>query len=252
MIKRTFSKSRKDMILDMFKAPGVQMSCMEICKNIIKAQKLEGSVAHYLSGSISSILNKLVKEGVLQYATEKSVRGGYMYEKFEQLITAANLPDQLMSTLFRSVVDDVTRARSVGIGINMSSWSDTCTVCLGGAAVLGFLPTEKMKEHVKEVEGVIAYDCYSLDGIKFKSDETIRLTEMANMFNYFRKGDISLALRYFNDMTRIPIDEATCNILKQFRLLGNYSGVYDFDSKKIDYLLKDCLLFADLLEQHNC
>lgn len=72
--------SRRIRILEMLEYK--KLSCQDITKRLIAEDNLTGSVAHYLSGSISSILNKLVKQGILKYATEKGPRGGYIYEKF--------------------------------------------------------------------------------------------------------------------------------------------------------------------------
>lgn len=73
--------TRKQLILQLLKKHDTKLSCQQICKSIIASQKLTGNVAHYLSGSISSILNKLVKDGELQYAEGTAVRGGYLYQK---------------------------------------------------------------------------------------------------------------------------------------------------------------------------
>lgn len=57
------------------------MTCGEVCKRIIEDEKLEGNTARYLSGSISSILRKLVAEGVLEYAEDlKGPKGGHVYQ----------------------------------------------------------------------------------------------------------------------------------------------------------------------------
>jgi hypothetical protein len=56
------------------------MSCQEITDRIIKDDKLDGSVAHYLSGSVTTILAKLVKEGKLKYAEGTGPRGGHLYQ----------------------------------------------------------------------------------------------------------------------------------------------------------------------------
>lgn len=72
--------TRKERILKMLKRPGTKLTCQAICKKIIKADKLEGNIALYLSGSISSILAKLVKEKVLRYSELEGPRGGHIYE----------------------------------------------------------------------------------------------------------------------------------------------------------------------------
>lgn len=73
--------TRKEMILRYLKNPHAVLSCQDICKKIIKRQKLAGNVAKYLSGSISSVLAKLVKEGILKYAKGSGPRGGHLYQK---------------------------------------------------------------------------------------------------------------------------------------------------------------------------
>lgn len=72
--------SRRETILHLLKKPEKKMSCQQICKYIIKKESLTDNVARYLSGSISSKLAKLVKDGVLKYADEKSIKGGHLYQ----------------------------------------------------------------------------------------------------------------------------------------------------------------------------
>lgn len=72
--------TRKQMILSILKNPDTKLTCQQLCKKIIKKQKLTDNIAHYLSGSISSILNKMVKDGILKYAKEVGVKGGYVYQ----------------------------------------------------------------------------------------------------------------------------------------------------------------------------
>lgn len=55
------------------------MSCQEICKAIIFANNLKGNKARYLSGGVSSILAKMVKDGELEYDERKAIRGGHLY-----------------------------------------------------------------------------------------------------------------------------------------------------------------------------
>lgn len=73
--------TRREMILALLEKHTNKLSCQEICKTIIKKQNLTGNVAHYLSGSVSSILNKLVKDGELKYADGTAVRGGHLYQR---------------------------------------------------------------------------------------------------------------------------------------------------------------------------
>lgn len=57
-------------------------------------------------------------------------------------ITQDNFHEVPLSDLIESVLYDIDSARKAGLGIDMSAYVQhnlTCTVCLGGAAVLGFL-----------------------------------------------------------------------------------------------------------------
>lgn len=75
--------TRKEIIIAYLKNPKTKLSCQDIVKRIIKEQKLpaDGSVANYLSGSISSLLADLVRKGILRYAKERGPRGGHIYQK---------------------------------------------------------------------------------------------------------------------------------------------------------------------------
>lgn len=64
--------------------PDKTYSCQDITKMLINKEKLTGTVAHYLSGSVTTTLAKLVKDGFLKYAKEKTARGGHLYQfKYE-------------------------------------------------------------------------------------------------------------------------------------------------------------------------
>lgn len=76
--------TRRELILIYLAAPGSQMTCQQICYRIIKDQNIDpqSSVANYLSGSISSILAKMVKDGILEYVPEQTgPNGGHIYRK---------------------------------------------------------------------------------------------------------------------------------------------------------------------------
>ena len=54
-------------------------TCAKICEELVHHEIAKPS--RYLSGSISSKLNKLVKEGILEYDKElKGPKGGYVYK----------------------------------------------------------------------------------------------------------------------------------------------------------------------------
>ncbi len=72
-------QTRIDFTLSLIKKKGA-LSCTQITKAIIKKEKLNGNVALYLSGSMSSKLANLVKKGVLRYAEGKGEKGGHLYE----------------------------------------------------------------------------------------------------------------------------------------------------------------------------
>jgi len=73
--------SRREKILVIFATHwGTKFSCQQITKKLIRSEKLTGSVAHYLSGSVTTILAKLVKDKFLKYAKEKTPRGGHLYQ----------------------------------------------------------------------------------------------------------------------------------------------------------------------------
>lgn len=71
--------TRKDQILLMLEH-NPTLTCQQITKKIIEAEELSGNVAHYLSASISSILAKMVKKGVLEYSIQNGPRGGHVYQ----------------------------------------------------------------------------------------------------------------------------------------------------------------------------
>lgn len=119
-------------------------------------------------------------------------------EEEEDVITPANLYKQKLSTLFYSVYEDLTRMIKLGIGINMESWASAsekkCSVCLGGAAVMGFIPSKCInKESLKEAQSFIteysSLGQMSIDGVEFSWTQKRKLYSMARMFNCFRLGD---------------------------------------------------------------
>lgn len=82
-MKESTRITRKHLILDYLaqelpKNPN-GIGCTELTKFIIERDMLKGNIAHHLSGSISSILAKLVKEGILKYSKHKSPKGGHLY-----------------------------------------------------------------------------------------------------------------------------------------------------------------------------
>jgi hypothetical protein len=72
--------TRREMILQMFPDNTVKLTCAQICHAIIEKQNLNGNIAQYLSGSVSSILRKLVLKGDLKYAEGFGIKGGHLYQ----------------------------------------------------------------------------------------------------------------------------------------------------------------------------
>lgn len=70
----------KEKVLSMFETPNITLSCTQICRKLIVQNDIPLPKRVYLSASISSILNKLVKDEILQYSTIPTKRGGHIYE----------------------------------------------------------------------------------------------------------------------------------------------------------------------------
>jgi predicted transcriptional regulator len=76
--KRTYRAT----ILQILQNPRTQITCGEICKRLIKRLDIATWKHQYISASISSILHKLVDEGLVEYSTtKKGPKGGYVYQK---------------------------------------------------------------------------------------------------------------------------------------------------------------------------
>ena len=81
-------KPRREQIVDFFLEawpPDIEYSCTDICKRIMHNEMQAGIRPksnhgyHYLSGSVSGQLRKMVKDGTLRYSVNKTPRGGYLY-----------------------------------------------------------------------------------------------------------------------------------------------------------------------------
>ena len=73
--------SRRTKIRMLFISPRApQMSLNQIVQYLIQEEGIPKSGQKYLSGSISSILRKLVLEKYLKYADHTTARGGHIYE----------------------------------------------------------------------------------------------------------------------------------------------------------------------------
>jgi len=139
-------------------------------------------------------------------------------QKLKKVITPSNLGEHKMSVLFESVLDDLNKVQKLGIGLYMSSWStvdvDVCTVCLGGAACLGFVPTSKIDNHVVgQICGVYTAGYYgrqsTIDGLSLSVVESFNIHHMMQMFDSFRKGDYFDMVDRYN---RFAVKEVNCDV----------------------------------------
>lgn len=71
--------TRKYRITELLKRIDEPATCGEITRYVILSEGLKGNVAHYVNGSVSSILKKLVDEKVLAYGERKGPHGGATY-----------------------------------------------------------------------------------------------------------------------------------------------------------------------------
>lgn len=72
--------TRKKIIIDLITEVG-PLSCAHVCDYLINSGFVTNTAKKYLSGSVSSILAKLVKEKVLKYSDTKAIKGGHIYEQ---------------------------------------------------------------------------------------------------------------------------------------------------------------------------
>ena len=133
-----------------------------------------------------------------------------------QTIELKDLKTVKLSVLIRSVIADVERAQGLGFEINMDSWffktSYHCSVCLGGAAALGFLPKSKiktMKDTLQSVYGLAEVVNHGMDR---------EVASMVVMFDSLRRGNIYSAIISYNDIVvksrRIPSPERIAPLLR--------------------------------------
>lgn len=86
--------TRKQSIINMLSSNIgiIGMSCAEITKYITNLEGItDKTKIRYLSGSISSVLNKMVKNEELEYADNKTKKGGRIYQIARSTITIADI-----------------------------------------------------------------------------------------------------------------------------------------------------------------
>lgn len=77
--------TRKKFIVKVFETmpnSACDMSCVSICKAILAMYVV--SNPKYLSGSVSSLLRKMVHDKILMYSQNTAIRGGYMYMLYDE------------------------------------------------------------------------------------------------------------------------------------------------------------------------
>lgn len=82
LVEEEKKETRREAILNHFEEnPNAELSCTEVSKIVIKRLNVPHNKQHYLSGSISSLLRKLViRENKLKYSENKTDRGGHLYK----------------------------------------------------------------------------------------------------------------------------------------------------------------------------
>lgn len=123
-------------------------------------------------------------------------------------ITVKNLPSQKLSDVILSVVPEIERVQKFGYTIDMDDWiwSDedvsVCSVCLGGAAIMGFVPDGRIKNRYSSLAHLIEEGVN--EGITEQEQEM--LNELARMFNELRYGSIQNALVLWNQIAADPVE----------------------------------------------
>jgi hypothetical protein len=122
-----------------------------------------------------------------------------------KLITPENLADVKMSDLVESVLDDLDYVKDMGYGLDMSSFIDTkeCTVCLGGAAVCGFMPKKEIKKLSKRGSTKLAN---LTNMISRKHSDA--LYQMAQMFDNLRMLDINGAIYHYEVFSNFLVEDS--------------------------------------------
>lgn len=144
-------------------------------------------------------------------------------------ITVKNLPEQKLSYVILQVIEDINRVIKFGYIIDMSVFVDSrrglCSVCLGGAAVMGFVPDERVKRNYNELDELVTTGVN--EGIS--EDEQKRLRHLAYTFDDIREGNIDGAINNWNHIAAVhPIwnhfsrtsDKITANLEKHIDEYG--------------------------------
>lgn len=72
--------TRRELILDILSQTDHPITCAEICQWIEVKENLTASIRMYLSGSVSSLLRKMVIKNQIKIASLKGPKGGQTYK----------------------------------------------------------------------------------------------------------------------------------------------------------------------------
>lgn len=187
-------------------------------------------------------------------------------------ITPKNLHRQKMSTLFESVLQDLKLMKRKGIKIDMNHWTNVnsknvCTVCLGGAAISGFLPSQHCNVQFipKLVNGVIyrssfATDNLKVNGLDLSPIEQQRLDHMSAMFNAWRADTLEEVVDHYSSIKAKDSQQIFWKIDKIRKITktlqldwDKYKGKKYFKGKVKDdtELVKSIKAFIKILKAHK-
>lgn len=179
------------------------------------------------------------------------------------MITIENLHEQKLSDFMESLISDIEYSRSCGFKINMEHWivsegpkgGKICSVCLGGAALCGFLDNLcdlKVKHHLVrgEVSSRISKGSFNKERL---------LSNMALSLDYFRRGVFNT---FFNYITKVLVKiediswETTDAIILEYRKKLSLKGFQSefnglLEEKEVEQLLKNILIFVKLLKKYK-
>lgn len=166
-------------------------------------------------------------------------------------VTVKNLPDQKLSDVIEASVGHLNRAIALGYGINMGLWINSgfeCTVCLGGACLLGFVPDKRVKAIYRGLDDLITRGIN--EGIN--EEEEGDMTNLAYCLNQLRQGSMSAAIDHWNQITNKQIDSTTrSEIGKDFYPIREYF-VGEIPKTEYKTLITYLNNTVKLLREHNC
>lgn len=169
------------------------------------------------------------------------------------LITVENLHKQKLSDVFESVLDDINRVTKKGIGLNMGAWvsPENCTVCLGGAAISGFLTPKCLDiNYANELYMEVGNGEFKVDGVTATDKQSDRLQSMMFMFDSWRNGFTHLTFDYWEEVTNKHLSLKAVNKTKldweKAECIKNFRGFTDKDK-----LSKSIRVFVVILRKHG-